>query len=186
MTTSDPILLPPLLYIICMMSAMSFVVSAGLWFWRRPEEPYVRVVWRGQAQGFVWAMILSIALGQSFDIAGELVVLVIALVFGYRHIQETLIFGGLCALGWFVTISVGWALFLLSGDVMVSAFIAGLLWLVPVFGLYRLRPAEGRVYHYLWPVLLAYLVLLAPLMIQHNVNSEAWQLRKYEKPLRRA
>ncbi len=182
----DFIALPPLLYLICIMSAMSFVVSSGLWFYRNTSKTFEQVIWIGQAQGFVWAMILSIALGQSFDILGEVVVLAVALFFGYRYTRETLVFGGLCLAGWVFTFVCGFGLFALAGDLTFAVFISGLLWLVPIFVFYRRRPASGKIYNYLWPVLVAYMVLLFPLLIQKNINTEEWQGRKYERPLRKA
>lgn len=178
--------LPPLLYLICAMSAMSFVVASGFWFLRWPEYSFQRSIWMGQIHGFVWAMILSIALGQSFQIFGEIVVLVLAIALGYRHVWDTLIFGGLCLVGWFITLGFGFVLFMLSGDLLMSVFVSGLLWLAPVFVLYRVRSVDDKVYNYLWPVLFAYFVLLVPLMIQKNVNTEEWQERKYSRPLRKA
>ncbi len=183
---AETIIFPPLLYLICALSAMSFVVAAGLWFYGARDTAFNRSVWRGQIHGFVWAMILSVALGQSFDILGEVIVLILALIFGRKHIQENLIFGGLCMAGWCATLGSGFVLFAFTGDLTLAVFFAGLLWLVPILGFYRERRAEEKVYNYLWPILCAYLILLLPLMIQKNVNTEEWQERKYARPLRKA
>lgn len=182
----EPIILPLLLYIICALSAISFVVSSGLWFYKKQENSFQKEILIGQAQGFVWAMIISIALGQSFDIIGEVLVLGVALFFGYKYIQETLIFGGLCFIGWIITAFVGTVLFFLSGDLTFAVFVAGLLWLAPVFVFYRRMPADKKVYNFLWPVMCAYLVLLLPLMIQKNINTDEWKERQYARPLRKA
>lgn len=183
---TDIVTLPPLLYLICVMSAMSFVVASGLWFYQKKDESFERAVWRGQVKGFVWAMILSIALGQSFDILGEAIVLGVALFFGYRYTRDTLIFGGLCLVGWVVTIVSGFVLFTFTGDLTFAVFFAGLLWLSPIFVFYRRKCAEKKVYNYMWPVLMAYLILLLPLLVQKNINTDEWKERQYARPLRKA
>lgn len=110
--------------------------------------------------------------------------------------------GALCLLGWAVTFLFGYIvakiLSLLSAmnteDFLVAVvFIAAGLWTIPIFVLgYKIRqrddvrPAlKGKSPHvFLWPVLLAYLVLLVPLVILDTVRSEEWQAQQHAKPVR--
>ncbi len=212
------IILPVLLYVLCAMSAMGFIVAAYHWFWlvwRGKSEVipgFSSYVWQGQAYGFVFAMIVSIfagfydylAAGEAFNIIGEVAVLALALGFAWRRTGEMFGFGMLCLLGWGLTVAFGGLVWLVlkaisvmnSQDFVVSVvFLSGLVWSIPILFLYgkiltdaRVRPALGgqKFYMFLWPVLLAYLVLLVPLMVQQSVNSPEWREYKYVKPLRRA
>lgn len=98
-----------------------------------------------------------------------------------------------CALGWAATAFAGWGLsVVLYGNRTIALFLAGTLWLAPSVILYRClpepqkRPApvkELKFHHILWPVMMAYLALLAPLQIQHLLNTEKWQKARSTKVL---
>lgn len=125
---------PVLLYLVCAMSAMSFVVSAYLWLWRAykggaavSDKGFEFSIWYGQALCFVFAMILSILIGlydvyiyaQPLKIYGELFILVAFCVLSYalgkgdrarhmlRAVGQMLWLGLLCVFGWLTTIGFG-------------------------------------------------------------------------------
>ncbi|MGH1404817.1 MAG: hypothetical protein ACRBDL_11295 [Alphaproteobacteria bacterium] len=110
--------------------------------------------------------------------------------------------GFLCLFGWGATVVFGFVLMQVLQTIsavnntdffIVVIFLTGLLWNAPVLMLYQkvlkdsvLRPVlKGQGFHkFLWPVLLAYTVLLIPLMLQQKVNSEEWKEMLRAKPMR--
>lgn len=225
MDYSDTYHTPTLLYLICALSAMSFVVCTYRWLWqanRGSGGKFETAIWRGQVIGFLFVMILSILIGlydfyvsaRPIQIYGECLILgaFFALSFAVgksnrvRRVlfvaREVFVLGGLCLVGWAITIGSG----LLIAEILklVSVieradfdvaviFLAGALWNVPIlWGYYRVlhntdrRSAlQGMGFHkFLWPVLLAYIVILIPLMMQDISNSEKWHEMQNAKPMR--
>lgn len=229
MDSPDAYHTPTLLYLICVMSAMSFVVCAYRWLWQANRgaasvsgNTFEISVWRGQVLSFLFVMILSILIGlydfyvyaQPIQIYGEALILgaFFALSFAVGApdrlrcvgfvAREVLVLGGLCLVGWAVTIGSG----LVFAEILklvsvieranfdvVVIFMAGALWNIPVLrGYYRVlhnrdrRSAlQGKGFHkFLWPVLLAYIVVLIPLMMQDISNSEKWHEMQNSKPMR--
>ena len=228
-SSSDMYHTPTLLYLICAMSAMSFVVCAYRWLWQICKRKdgasagrFETSIWRGQMFSFLFVMILSIAIGlydsyvygSPIQIYGEFLILGVffALSFAvgksnrlHRVLsvaREVSFLGGLCLVAWAATIGSG----LLIAEILklvsvieranfnvVVIFMAGALWNVPIlWGYHRvLRHSEtrsalqGRGFHkFLWPVLLAYVVVLIPLMMQDISNSEKWHEMQNAKPVR--
>ncbi|PCJ02324.1 MAG: hypothetical protein COB14_02155 [Alphaproteobacteria bacterium] len=134
MAQSDMYHTPILLYLVCAISAMSFVVSAYLWLWRVYKggaavsgKGFEFSIWYRQALCFVFAMILSILIGlydfyiyaQPLKIYGEIFILLAFCVLPYalgkggrvRHmfcaVGDMLWLGVLCVLGWLTTIGFG-------------------------------------------------------------------------------
>jgi len=215
---TDSFQLPPLLYILCAMSAIAFVTSVSLWMWNayRTESnlssDFSSAIWQGQKYSIFVVMIISIVfalynfwLSKAVPyILGEMMILLIGGYLAYNreglllHIKKMLAFGCLCLIGWGLTIAVGYVLGVFLSFIptfsdqdfgIVIVFITGLLWNMPTlyWGRKILRDApkipvlKGRSpYTYLWPVMLAYLVLLVPLLAQMVVNSEEWQ--DFQKP----
>ena len=115
---------------------------------------------------------------------------------------KALSFGFFCIFGWGLTIVLGIALTYLfqalglsnNGGVDSSVvFITGLSWNVPIVILYayivrnpntKAALKGGGFHKFLWPVLMAYTVLLIPLLIQQISVSEEWQKMKNEKPMK--
>ncbi len=152
--------------------------------------------------------------GQPVYIMGEVSILCcVYLYFFLRHkrsraarvmsfTKSYLLLGLGCLVGWGITVGFGFVLMTVlqlvsainSADFFVMViFITGMLWNAPVLMLYQkvLKDAgrrsvlEGQGFHkFLWPVLLAYLILLIPLMIQQKVDSEEWQEMLRAKPMR--
>ena len=107
-----------------------------------------------------------------------------------------------CALGWLLTFALGaslthfFNLFGLMGPAVLHpqvVFITGLMWNVPIIILYimitrsseRKQRLQGYAFHkFLFPVFLAYTVLLVPLLIQQISVSDEWQKMRHEKPVR--
>ncbi|MBI1301971.1 MAG: hypothetical protein GC137_10015 [Alphaproteobacteria bacterium] len=99
----------------------------------------------------------------------------------FKYIREVVAFGTLCILGWAVSLAIGFTMFfslnyiflINTSDLqIVSIMIPGLLWNIPIVMMYYhilqrgdLRPVlRGYgLYMYLWPILIAYLVLILPL-----------------------
>ncbi len=155
------------------------------------------------------------AADQSIDIIGEVVILVgvysllfkgdkknfpkIATSFTGRYVT----LGISCLLGWCVTMAFGSLIYMVcsyltamnSADFMVVVvFLTGLMWAVVVALLYfkilkeeDKRPVlQGKnVAAFLWPVLLAYFILLVPLVIQSTANSQEWQEAMRAKPMKK-
>ncbi len=228
MQISEPVV-PTLLYILCAMSAMAFLVSAYLWLWRglygKNELEFNPSIYRGQIYSLLNVMVLSIAFG-SYDyfffkrelhISAEVVVLLSALAYAYINIKsiegrrfravlglivKVFSFGLFCVLGWVITVIIGMALMYLFDILNVPlvgnidpniVFITGLLWNVPILIFYiklLKNPDKKEVvrlsafHKFLWPVLMAYIILLFPLLIQQISTSETWQQMKNEKPVK--
>ena len=110
---------------------------------------------------------------------------------------------GLCLTGWAATFGLGagvYQLFFLatqSDEISVTAagFAAGIFWIVAVILAYFLKrpPAERlpehirrvKSYDLLWPVMLAYMLLLAPMTMQEIANSEKFHEMMHSKRLPR-
>jgi len=226
MQISEPAV-PTLLYLLCAMSAMAFLMSAYLWQWRalysKNELDFKPSIYRGQVYSLLGVMVLSIILG-SYDyfffvrelhIGAEALILVSALAYAYikagvgkrfgvvlGSIIKVSAFGFSCILGWLITLAIGVTLIYLFGILGIPlagnidpniVFITGLLWNVPILLLYiklLKNPDKTEVvkfsgfHKFLWPVLMAYIVLLFPLLIQEISVSEKWREMKNEKPLR--
>lgn len=107
---------------------------------------------------------------------------------------------GLCVIGWVVTFAAGFSIYLVSlavqpGDGQAAAtaagFLTGLLWIGTVaaaFFYFKARapdPAEAmkgyKVHDLLWPVMLAFVALLAPLIVQDFGNSKDFQEMMHSK-----
>ncbi|MGH1379022.1 MAG: hypothetical protein ACRBB3_09405 [Alphaproteobacteria bacterium] len=222
---------PALLYIVCAMSAMAFVTCSFRWllqagknFSESPNDCYSfdRYIWQGQIKVFVFVMVISIFIGmydfyyygRQVQIYGELVILFLFFAVSFllsnsRDIsivlfkaKEVFFFGGMCLLGWIVTIGLG----LFIGQILklvsvieresfniVVIFISGALWNFPVIWGYnrvlqdatRRNSLNGKGFHkFLWPILFAYLIILVPLVTQDMVNSEKWRKMENAKPMR--
>ncbi len=216
---------PALLSLICIMSAMTFVLSAYYWFWlviRNPEKTEVtfsKIIWLGQFYNFLFVMILSIFIGiydsymaaRPLQIGGELSILALSLFASskfqkgktLKHIKIVISVGFTCFIGWGITFGLWLAfsqIFKITSvmakeefDVMII-FAAGLLWNLPIIIMFQkiLKNDNMRshlkglgIHKFIWPVMIAYLVLLAPLMIQDTVNSEEWKKMENAKPIRK-
>ncbi len=216
--------LPTLLYLLCAMSSMAFLVSSYAWLWKTnknpqlPQPDFKSSVHKGQLYAFFTVMVLSIFIGgydhffndREIHIGGEIFILVAALIYAYvksdgdhkvSHVSRTAFrvmrFGLLCVLGWCVTIILGYVLTrLLGGAGGVDpnvVFLTGLSWNIPIAVLYAkiVKKSGGdstyraSAFHkFLWPVLMAYTVLLVPLLVQQISVSEEWKQMKNEKPVR--
>ena len=128
---------PALLYLICAMSAMSFVVCAYRWLWRAHigrvdtlGKGFEASIGYGQLLSFVFVMILSIFIGfydfyvyaRPVQIYGEVLVLCAFLALSYAlsksdrmhsvliAVREMLWLGFLCVIGWAATVGFGFSL----------------------------------------------------------------------------
>lgn len=229
MNYSDTYQTPALMFVICAMSAMAFVVCSYRWLCQSGKvseiilsHGFERSIWQGQVVAFMFVMVVSIFIGlfdfyayeRPIQIYGELIILtffftVIFLldksysIFSVlRAVREIMCLGLLCVLWWLVT--VGFGLLIAQPLKLISVidhenfnviviFISGALWNVPVlWGYYSLlHNSESRgalkdkgVHKFLWPVLLAYMVLLVPLVTQDMVNSDEWNETRNIKPMR--
>lgn len=99
----------------------------------------------------------------------------------FKYIRDIVVFGVLCILGWAISLAIGFTMFFSLNLIflinttdlqIVSIMIPGLMWNAPIVMMYYhilqdadLRPAlKGKpLYMYLWPILIAYFVLLVPL-----------------------
>ncbi len=128
---------PGLLYVLCTMSAMAFVISCYRWFAhvadaaKKGQEfnhTYSMYIWRGQMLNFIFVMLISVSIGL-FDfisdgeipsIWGESLFLLLFLSALYWHakkenrmkemfktLAEVLWLGLLCFAGWAVTLFIG-------------------------------------------------------------------------------
>jgi hypothetical protein len=221
--------LPTLLYLLCAMSAMAFLVSSYKWLWRVATHhvgeavPFDQELKIGQFYTFLAVMMLSIVIGAynhilyqtDLDVFGECAVLASVILYAYYKadadkkakaaigvMRGAVTYFLFCALGWLLTFALGvslthlFNLFGLMGPMALNpqvVFITGLLWNAPIIFLYfiTIRDAEkkqrlhGYAFHkFLFPVFLAYTVLLVPLLIQQISVSKEWQQMKYEKPVR--
>ncbi len=210
---------PPLLFVICAMSAMAFAVASYRWLWCVLRDPdsvrvgFVDAIKKGQKQALICSMFLSIGVGvYDFVVAqlplrliGEFVFLLIVGIMAFMRLKtiqavlsslkHALVFGCLCLIGWAILIAMGLLIsFVLKliptvtsaeYDVMV-VFTTGLLLNAPILWLgYKIldnpkaQPLlKGKSPHtFLWPIMLAYLVLLVPLMVQDTISSKDWQDR---------
>lgn len=226
--------MPPLFFIMCAMSAMAFVLSAGLWLWRASRgvsmgRDYKIFVWMGQVPAFVCSSVISlmvaiydrVMIGEGNSVFAEVFVLVFIIVFlsvvrvpnvrgvfqkarfVVLAVSRIFLFGLFCAIGWAVTVGVGYGLykglpqiFLMNAEdvLVIAVFVAGALWSVVVALLYmRILKGEHRnklkgqgIRQFLWPVLCAYFILLFPFLIQNIANSKQWYEMTHAKPMRRA
>lgn len=216
--------LPTLLYLLCAMSSMAFLVSSYAWLWKTSKNPqlpqpdFKSSVHKGQLYAFFTVMVLSIFIGgydhffndREIHIGGEVFILMAALIYAYvksdgdhkvSHVSRTAFrvmrFGLFCIFGWCVTIILGYVLTrLLGGAGGVDpnvVFLTGLSWNIPIAILYTkiVKKSDGdsayraSAFHkFLWPVLMAYTVLLVPLLVQQISVSEEWKQMKNEKPVR--
>lgn len=216
--------LPTLLYLLCAMSSMAFLVSSYAWLWntsKNPEQPqpdFKSSIQKGQLYAFFGVMVLSIFIGsydhffnaQEIHIGGEIFILTAALIYAYvksegdhkitylsRTILKVMFFGLLCVFGWCLTIILGYVLTVSVGGTRGLdpnvVFLTGLSWNIPTVVLYTKivkksgdnSPYRASAFHkFLWPVLMAYTVLLVPLLIQQISVSEEWKQMKNEKPVR--
>lgn len=111
----------------------------------------------------------------------------------------------ICIIGWIITFLVALGVFyfcqFITGNNLlnytISAFVAGSMWNVPVLFLYyKIRNLRGdepimlknvKFHDLLWPVLLAYALLILPLLIQDVANSKGYKEMLEAKPrLRKA
>lgn len=229
---ADTYQVPTLIYIFCVMSAMAFVVSGTVWMLRAyrtgqaPAQSYSDSVLEGQQDSFFCVIALSLFVGfydylfagEPLKIFGEISVLILAcayLLYRVRRqglnvvltirqsLRRALVFGGLCLLGWALTVAFGFVLWqvlsLLSAInandiVTVIVFLTAGMWVLPIMMLgYKIlrrddaRPAlQGKSPHtFLWPVLLAYLILLVPLMVQQTANSDDWKMYRNAKRIKK-
>lgn len=229
MNYSDTYQTPALLYIVCAMSAMAFVVCSFRWLLHvgktmtsMSNRGFERSVWQGQVSIFMFVMVVSIFIGlydfysygRPIQVYGELLILSLffSIVFLLgkskdticlvRAVREIMFLGFMCALGWLVTVGAG--LFITQLLKLVSVierdnfyvvviFISGALWNIPVlWGYYKILhnsnrrgSLKGRGFHkFLWPILLAYMVVLIPLVAQDIANSEEWHKMHNVKPMR--
>lgn len=221
--------LPTLLYLLCAMSAMAFLMSSYLWLWKTARQKhdgdagFKPAIHKGQLYSFLSVMVLSISIGMydhynnesALNISGEICVLVLAIIYAYlkdssahkisgilKSVRAVLLFGALCVAGWGITFMLGWlcayvfyAVGAGNGSLLNTnvVFITGLLWNIPTLLLYAniAKNAQtkdalgGNGFHkYLWPILMAYTVLLIPLLVQQISVSEEWQQMKQEKHIR--
>ncbi len=216
--------LPTLLYLLCAMSSMAFLVSSYAWLWKTSKNPqlpqpdFKSSIHRGQLYAFFGVMVLSIIIGsydffvnaQEIHIGGEIFILTAALIYAYvksegdhkitylsRTVLKVMFFGLLCVFGWCTTIILGYVLArLLGGAGGVDpnvVFLTGLSWNIPIAILYTRivkKSGDDSIYRasafhkFLWPVLMAYTVLLVPLLVQQISVSEEWKQMKNEKPVR--
>ncbi|PCJ98185.1 MAG: hypothetical protein COA45_08525 [Zetaproteobacteria bacterium] len=116
--------------------------------------------------------------------------------------REVLFFGFVCLFAWGVTIGSGFIIAQILKTISVIErdnfyvfviFLSGALWNIPILWGHRralhnsdVRGAlQGRGFHkFLWPVLLAYIVILIPLMMQDISNSDKWHDMHNIKPMR--
>lgn len=120
-----------------------------------------------------------------------------------RNIREMFYFGIVCLIGWAITIGFGLCLFYVFKFIsfishadadMLVIIIPGALWNLPILVMVHKvmqnaktrRALKGQgFYKFLWPVLLAYAVLLIPLMVQQIANSDDWHEMKNAKIIRK-
>lgn len=118
-------------------------------------------------------------------------------------LQRVLAFAGLCFAGWGATIAFGFVIWSVlsvvsvmnaTDMVTVVVFLTAGAWVCPIIMLgYKIlkkneaRPAlKGKSPHtFLWPVLLAYLILLVPLMVQQTANSDDWKMYRNAKRIKK-
>ncbi len=118
--------------------------------------------------------------------------------------KRFLSFGILCLTGWGITAAIAYSLYYalqatipMSNDnrLIASFMITGILWCTAPILIYQkimknseLRPRLSgyKAHNFLWPILLTYLALLFPLMMQEIANSENWRKMTNKKPLRSA
>lgn len=94
--------------------------------------------------------------------------------------------------GWAVSIALGWSVFqgiaVFAAPPWVAIFIIGLLWNAPLIALFfKIRNHESapKFHDLLWPVLLAYLLIMLPDFAEHLANSDKIQdLLNAPPPLR--
>lgn len=231
MQAADYYTLPTLIYLMCVMSSMSFIVSGNVFLFRvlQGREDNIdglgRTVLIGQVLSFLSVALFSFCIsfydflvnGGALSVYGELLILSVGLVVcALKASDKGSFFGIVCGLksffyflcmcfaGWVMTIGVGISVSrilefiyvhfgLFPGRIVFVFFISGFLWNVPTLVIYRMirkRYGEGdvlqdvRFHRVLWPVLMAYMVLLFPLMIERNVNSPEWKERQHARPLR--
>ena len=125
---------PTLLFLICAMSAMGFVMATYRWLWRvmkskeTIQSSFVSSVWYGQIQAFIFVLFLSIFVGvfdfffagRTLHIGGEVFLISSLLIFSAvrggkgnrlvlfrRLFKGGFVFGFLCLLGWGLTILIG-------------------------------------------------------------------------------
>ncbi len=220
--------IPALLSLICVMSAMAFILSTYYWFWNIIKSPnkthmnFSRTIWHGQIHSFIFVMILSILIGlydfyisaKPLQISGEITILTVSLIISHifqktktiKHIKAVMILGVSCIISWVITVIFGFSLggllyylfytgsHTLDFDIgFIPILVIGLLWNLPIAIMFLhilkndgLRPhlKDLGLHKFLWPVMLAYLVLLSPLIIQDMVNSKNWQKMENSKPIR--
>ncbi|MCB1563439.1 MAG: hypothetical protein KDJ75_07690 [Alphaproteobacteria bacterium] len=101
---------------------------------------------------------------------------------------------GAALAGWAVSIALGWSVFqglsLFAAPPWIAIFIIGLLWNGPLIALFfKIRNHERapKFQDLLWPVLLAYLLIMLPDFAEHLANSDKIQnLLNAPPPLRPA
>ncbi len=121
-----------------------------------------------------------------------------------KHVGKILLFGFTCILGWFISFVLGWVIgigvyHLLYSNHNAIAFdfgflpvlIIGIMWNIPIIMMFlkisdNYKLSGLGLHKFLWPVMLAYLILLVPLMIQKVANSKTWHDIKNAKIIRQA
>ena len=116
--------------------------------------------------------------------------------------MRIILFGILCLIGWLLTIGLAFIVYYALKTItimshydyfLITFMITGGAWGAPIAILYlkiikssELRPAlKGLAMHkFMWPILLAYLSLLTPLVFQETANSENWRRMTNKKPIR--
>ena len=120
----------------------------------------------------------------------------------WKRIKNSALLVLFCLGAWGVTLAFGWSLgallYIVTGpnpsqDLGILApFITGMMWNAPILIFYLYFKKQEKVsshlenvklHNVLWPVLLAYLVLILPLFIQHVANSDHWREMQASKPL---
>ncbi|MCB1784340.1 MAG: hypothetical protein KDI13_10140 [Alphaproteobacteria bacterium] len=197
---------PPLFYLFCAMAAMGFVVSACLWLvraWSGLEgADFSKRIWADQLHVFLGVCGLSFFYNFFQVVEGGVLLAAAGIfAFGAYRAQERVapaLLGQVLAIAKMILLCfAGWAatflcVYLLSFvfPIFVGALIALCGWLAVVCIFYMRWPSAQRsmkLHDVLWPVLMAYFLVLAPLQLQQFWLSKEWQDMRHAYPsLRRA
>lgn len=162
--------LPTLIYLMCVMSSMSFVMSTNVFMFRVLQGKYTdinrlgRNIFVGQVFAFLAVTIFSLCVGfyhygvngGQIRVGGEVLILACALLFaGFRarrsgrtssvllDVKAFIYFMSMCAAGWAVTFGVGISLFrlLMFLSIHFGGGVSPIIWAVFISGLLWNVPA---------------------------------------------
>lgn len=125
------------------------------------------------------------------------------------HIFKTIKLGTFCTLGWTITLAIGYAIyqvisisdiFVQQDKIMIATMITGASWCAPIIILHKKLTCNKttnlsttnkniknkKLHNFLWPVLLAYFILLIPMITQEIANSREWRKMTNKKPIKTA